>query len=97
MQLFRWLHQQNLRVILLQEMYSSPQTIKLWEAEWGSKIVKSHGSSRSRGVMILFKPKINVSIDKVICNRNSRHVLGEVFLDDVKFIFVNIYASNTFP
>lgn len=55
-QIFRWLHQQNSDVVYLQETYSSPQTIKLWEPEWGGKIVESHGSSHSRGVMILFKP-----------------------------------------
>ena len=93
-QLFRWLHQQNADVIFLQETYSSPQTIKLWETEWGGKIVESHGSNHSRGVMILFKPKINVTIDKIIRDKNGRYVLSEVFLDDVKFIFVNIYAPN---
>ena len=93
-QLFRWLHQQNSDVIYLQETYSSPQTIKLWEAEWGGKIVESHGSSHSRGVMILFKPKINVSIDNVIHDKNGRYILSEVSLDDSKFIFVNIYAPN---
>ena len=60
----------------------------------GGKIVESHGSSHSRGVMILFKPKINVSIDKIIRDKNGRYVLSEVFLDDVEFIFVNIYAPN---
>jgi len=36
-QVFRWLHQQNSEVIFLQETYSSVQTAKLWEAEWGGK------------------------------------------------------------
>ena len=44
--------------------------------------------------MILFKPEINVSIDKIIRDENGRYVLSEAFLDDVKFIFVNIYAPN---
>ena len=43
----------------------------------GDKIVESHGSSHSRGVMILFKPKINVSIDKIIREKNGRYVLCE--------------------
>ena len=94
LQLFRWLHQQNSDVIFLQETYSSSQTIKLWEAEWGGKIVESHGSNHSRGVMILFKPKINVSIEKIVRDENGRYVLSEVYLDDEKFVFVNIYAPN---
>ena len=53
-QLFRWLHQQQSDVIFLQETYSSFQTIKMWEAEWGGggKMVSSHGSTHSRGVML---------------------------------------------
>ena len=93
-QIFRWLHQQNSDVVYLQETYSSPQTINLWEAEWGGKIVESHGSSHSRGVMILFKPKINVSIGNVIRDKNGRYTLSEVSPDESKFIFVNIYAPN---
>ena len=105
-QLFRWLHQQNSDVIFLQETYSSPppQTIKLWEAEWGGKIVESHGSNHSRGVMILFKPKINGSIEKIVRDKNGRCISSEVYLDDEKFVFVNIYeapewsdATNLFP
>lgn len=93
-QLFRWLHQQKSDVVFLQETYSSPQTIKIWENEWGGKIVESNGSSHSRGVMILFKPKMNVSVDKVIRDKNGRYILCEVSLDEAKFVFVNIYAPN---
>ena len=81
-QLFRWLHKQNSDVIFLQETYSPTQTIKLWEAEWGGKIAESHGSNHSRGVMTLFKPKINVSIEKVVRDKNGTYVSSEVYLDD---------------
>ena len=83
-QLFRWLHQQNSDVIFLQETYSSPQTIKLWEAEWGGKIVESHGSNHSRDVMILFKPKINVAIEKGVRDKNRRYVLSEADRSNLK-------------
>jgi len=93
-QLLRWLHQQNSDVFFLQERYSSTQTIKVWEAERGGKIVESHGSNHSRGVMILFKLKINVSIEKFVRDKNGIYVSSEVYLDDEKFVFVNIYAPN---
>ena len=38
-QVFRWLHQQQSDIIFLQETYSSPESIKRWETEWGGKIV----------------------------------------------------------
>ena len=62
-QVFRWLHQQKSDVIFLQETYSSPQTIKTWKAEWGRKIIESHGSNHSRGVMILFKGQMNQNFE----------------------------------
>ena len=93
-QIFRWLHQQTSDVIFLQETYSSVQTVKLWEAEWGGKMLACHGSTHSRGVMILFKPKINVSISNVIRDKNGRYIVSEAATDDVKHILVNIYAPN---
>ena len=37
----------------VQETYSSTQTINLWESEWGGQILASHGSTHSRGEMIM--------------------------------------------
>ena len=53
-----------------------------------------HGSTHSRGVMILFKPKINVSISNVIRDKNGRYIVSEAATDDVKHILVNIYEPN---
>ena len=44
--------------------------------------------------MILFKLKINVSMEKGVCDKNGRYVSSEVYLDEEKFVFVNIYAPN---
>ena len=75
-QLFRWLHQQQSDIIFLQKTYSSFQTIKMWEAEWGGggggKIVSSHGFTHSGGVMILFKPRLDVSFEKIIPDKHGR-------------------------
>ena len=93
-QVFRWLHRQQSDIIFLQETYSTPQTIKRWEAEWGGKIAYSHGSSHSRGVMILFKPRLDVSIEKISTDNYGGCVLVETILGDKKTVFVNIYAPN---
>ena len=93
-QVFRWLHQQKSDVIFLQETYSSPQTIKTWKAEWGGKIIESHGSNHSRGVMILFKSRLDVTIEKIVNDKNGRYILCEALLDSEKFVFLNIYSPN---
>ena len=83
-QVFRWLHQQKSDVIFLQETYSSSQNINLWEAEWGGKIFSSHGSTHSRGVMIMFKPRLDVTIEKQIADKNGRYILVEAFCRWIK-------------
>ena len=53
-----------------------------------------HSSTHSRGVMIVLKPKINMSIGNVIRDKNGRYIVSEAAVDDVKCILVNIYAPN---
>ncbi|KAL9965225.1 hypothetical protein ACROYT_G028996 [Oculina patagonica] len=65
-----------------------------WEAEWGGKIVSSHGSSHSRGVMILFKPRLDVNIEKITEDKYGRYIVAEIVIDNTKVILVNVYAPN---
>ena len=93
-QAFRWLHQQKSDIIFLQETYSSLYAIGRWEAEWGGKIVSSHGSSHSRGVMILFKPRLDVNIEKITEDKYGRYILAAIIIDNIKVVLVNVYAPN---
>ena len=65
-----------------------------WEAEWGDKMVGSHGTNHSRGVMNLFKPKLGVNTEQIICDKNGRYILAKVLVEGDKFVFRNIYTSN---
>ena len=88
-QVFRWLHQQQSDIIFLQETYSSPECIKRWETEWEGKIVYSHGSYHSRGVMILFKPRLDVDLEKIAADNFGRCILAETIIDGTKIVLVN--------
>ena len=93
-QIFLWLHQEKPDVVFLQETYSCAQNLKLWEAEWGGKMIGSHGTNHSRGVMILFKSKLDVNIEQIISDKNGRYILAEALVRGEKFAFLNIYAPN---
>ena len=89
------LHLQRSDIIFLQETYSSTESIKRWEAEWGGKVVASHGTTHSKGVMVLFKPKLNVTIKKTLAEKmEDTFSLAETSIDEPHIVFVNIYAPN---
>ena len=67
----------------------------MWEAEWGGKVFFSHGSTHSKGVMILVNPKVELKIEKVISDNNGRYIIIDAMVDDSQVILVNIYAPKT--
>ena len=62
--------------------------------EWGGKIYFNHGSKHSKGVVILFDPKLTVSVKKEIKSDDDRIIILETHIDDEIFVLVNIYAPS---
>ena len=60
------------------------------EEVWGGKIIESHGSNHSGGVMILFMLRLDVTIEKIVNDSNGRYILSEVLLKGERFVFLNI-------
>ena len=54
----------------------------------------SHGSSHSRGVMILFKPCLDVDLEKITTDNFGRCISAETIIDATKIVLVNIHTSN---
>ena len=71
-QLFRWLHNYKFDVIFLQETYSTPNVELIWKSEWGGDIIHSHGTNHSKGVAILFNPKLDIRIGSSEADKNGR-------------------------
>ena len=51
---------------------------------------ESHGTNHSRGVIILFRPKLDVNIEQIISDKNGRYILVEALVEGEKFVFLNI-------
>jgi len=92
--IFRWLHKQIKDVIFLLEMYSSNITAKIWENEWGRKVLYNHGTCHSKGVMILLNPKLDCQIKEEVRDENGRFLGARITLDDVQIVLANVYAPN---
>lgn len=57
-------------------------------------MIGSHDTNHSRGVMILFKSKLDVNIEQIILDKNGRYIVVEALVEGEKFVFLNIYAPN---
>ena len=89
-QVFRWAHNSKADIIFLQETYSSKGVEEIWRSEWGGKIHYSHGSSYSKGVLILFNPKL----ESTVAEKHGRYLMLEVTFHDSTFLLCNVYAPN---
>ena len=92
--IFRWLHNQKHQFAFLQETHSTKECAQFWEAEWGGKVFFSHGSSNSKGVMILVNPNLELKVEKCITDKNGRYILLDLIVDESHIILLNIYAPN---
>ena len=54
----------------------------------------SHGSSHSKGILILFNPKLDCKIEKIAQDKNGWFVFDKFKTDDSHFILVNIYSPK---
>ena len=57
-------------------------------------MMESRGSNHNRGVMIPFKPRLDISIQKTESVKNGRYIICEGLIDGKKFIFINIYYPS---
>ena len=66
----------------------------MWEAEWGGKVLFNHGTTHSKGVMILLNPKLDYKIEKITQDKNGRFIIAKLITEDMHFILVNVYSPN---
>jgi len=99
-QLFKWLKNENLDLICLQETHcGSIETEKIWKAEWGSPELSSASnlSNKSGGIMILANPKSDIKLIQNVQICQGRVLATKVkigSLNDKSFYIVNVYAHN---
>ena len=53
-----------------------------------------HGSKHSKGVAILFNPRLKVLVENQICCENGRILILQFSIDAHEFMCANIYAPN---
>ena len=48
---------------------------RYWGVEWGHRIYFAHGTSAARGVAILFKKAVNLTIHDIVREPSGRYII----------------------
>ena len=92
--IFTWCRKKNADIIFLQETHSKKETELQWKSEWGSEVMLSHGSCNSRGVTILLKRGVDISIQSKVLDPLGRFIILKAEIADATYVLINIYAPN---
>ena len=93
--LVTWLKHQSAKVILLQETHCTKAKLKQFTNSWhGKSVYGLTESSHSRGVGVLFDPKLDVDIKNTYDKNDGRTILLNVSIEGKQVTIVNVYAPN---
>lgn len=93
-QVFSWIRKQHASIIMLQETYLTNDLIEKVNKEWKGKAVHNTGTNHSRGVSILFDPKLNNIELKEFKDDLGRKICVNCKIADKEYSFLNIYTPN---
>ena len=81
-------------IVFFQETHSSPEIENAWANQWGGKVIYSHGSNDSRGVLIAFREGLDIKIENEIKDTNGRVIILKACIQGSDFLLINIYNAN---
>ena len=73
-----FLNKQNASVIFLLETYSTKETETIWKTQFKDKMIYSHGTNHSCGVMILIKDDLEFNLKSSVLDTEGRYVLLDI-------------------
>ena len=92
--IFSWCRKQKADLIFLQETHSTTERQDQWRKEWGASVLFSHGSTNARGVAILIKNSLNITIQQSEISSDGRFIVLKAAINNEIYTIANIYAPN---
>ena len=91
---FNWLLKQNADIFFLQETYSTKEIENQWRKQWRGELFFSHGTSRSKGVLVLVRENLDFKVKSTYTNDSGRFIFLDTLIQDSPFLLANIYAPT---
>ena len=87
-------HRFNSNILIMQETHSNTECEKIWEAEWGGKIIFSHGTNQSRGIAAFIDKATYAKVENIFTGDDGRTLIFDLKENGRIVTFVAIYAPN---
>lgn len=81
-------------ICFLQETHSTEIDVLHWNNEWNGNVFYSHGSSNSKGVIILVRQSLEFNCLDIVSDSNGRYILMKCEVQGQTFMLCNIYAPT---
>ena len=81
-------------IFFLQETYSTREIENNWRKQWKGEMFFSHGSSHSRGVLVLIRNNLDFKIRSTKVDSQGRYIFLEAYIQDSPYFLLNICAPN---
>ena len=92
--IFSWCRKQKTDLIFLQETHSTTERQDQWRKEWGAPVLFSHGSTNARGVAILMKNSLNITIRQSEISSDGRFIVLKADINNETYTIANVYSPN---
>ena len=81
-------------IVFLQETHSTNEIETTWAKDWNGQIIYRHGSSRSRGVVIMINKSLIDHIKNIQRDTEGRWLIVELQQNNISYTLINIYAPT---
>ena len=92
--MFIYCKKMNFDIVCMQETHSTETDCQVWLNLWKGAGYFCHGDQKSRGTAILFKPGLNVEINKVTKSEKGRYIMLDAVINEKEMVLVNVYGPN---
>ena len=66
------------------------EIINDWKFQWRGKMIFSHGSNHSKGVLILINERLQYEIRNTVIDDKGRYILLEMTIQESPFLLLNL-------
>ena len=73
-------------------VHSTPEVVNEWKFQYSEEMFHSHGSNRSRGVLVLINENLQFEVKNLKEDIHGRFVAIEALIQESPFLLLNLYA-----